>query len=93
LEWQAVAEQEVSNGVSEDRERAVREMAEVLQQLEQRTLPLGITLGSTSSHVSEVKKLYQTYQTVLEAEEGSRHCGLEFLRASVVPHYLTHFNG
>ncbi len=71
LEWQAVAEQNVSAEITEEREVAVLEMAEVLEeleQLEQRTLPFSATLGLSSSYLTEVKELYQTYQTAVDEE-------------------------
>jgi diguanylate cyclase (GGDEF)-like protein/PAS domain S-box-containing protein len=71
LEWQAVAEQNVTPEITEEREVAVREMAEALEkleQLEQRTLPLSATLGFSSSYLVEIKNLYQTYQSAVDEE-------------------------
>jgi diguanylate cyclase (GGDEF)-like protein/PAS domain S-box-containing protein len=71
LEWQAVAEQNVSDAMIEERDIAVAEMAKTLgelEELDQHSLLLGSSMGLRSTYLADIGETYKMYQDAVNQE-------------------------
>jgi diguanylate cyclase (GGDEF)-like protein/PAS domain S-box-containing protein len=71
LEWQAVAEQNVSDEIIEKRETAISDMTKTLEELgrlEQHGLPLSSPMGLRFTQLSDLGENYQSYQDAVDKE-------------------------